>query len=609
MRLKRDLTPINLADIDLSGEASKAATFPTSSLILPVIVAVIVGLFLYTTFLQVTRGAENLYIAENNLSWDGKIPAARGLFYDVNGEKLVINQNSYSVWNTIKTASLDKALVCKDLENALGISLGDCEHKDFTKKVKLAGGIDQKQAILLGSKIRELELELIPELQRTYLYPEAFSQVIGYTGAASDSDVEHGLDYDDIVGKYRLEAQLDTSLRGVAGKRYGNGVEIQVQESIPGNNVVLTIDQKWQSSLYSLLKKQADAMNADGAASVILDADTGAIKAYVSAPSFDANMFSTKISAEDYALLLADKQKPLLDKVSGLQISPGSVFKLASSYALLQSGSLDPATKYVSTGCMSLGEYPFCEFGKYYLGVLDIKLALTRSSNIFFCNAVIEFEKQRSFADYQSLVSLLGFGSQTGIELSGELKGLLPGPEYKLVNYQDNWYSGDSCNTAIGQGMVLVTPIQMANLVAVIANGGTLYKPYVIDREVAQDGEVIEKTDPEVIRNVEMSSTTREYILAGMDGVVNNPLGTAYRFMHGLPGDIHAKTGSAETATMENGQVRTGVHGWTVGFFSFENHTYAFATSLVFGGGAWNITPVMANFISCVFNNFSNGCY
>jgi cell division protein FtsI/penicillin-binding protein 2 len=85
---------------------------------------------------------------------------------------------------------------------------------------------------------------------------------------------------------------------------------------------------------------------------------------------------------------------------------------------------------------MSLGDRPFCEYGKYYLGTLDIKLALTRSSNIFFCNAVVDFEKQRSFADYQSLVSLLGFGSQSGIELSGELKGLLPGPEYKLLNYQ-----------------------------------------------------------------------------------------------------------------------------------------------------------------------------
>lgn len=106
-----------------------------------------------------------------------------------------------------------------------------------------------------------------------------------------------------------------------------------------------------------------------------------------------------------------------------------------------------------------------------------------------------------------------------------------------------------------------------------------------------------------------MSSATREYILAGMNGVVNNPLGTAYRFMHGLPGDIHAKTGSAETATMENGQVRTGVHGWTVGFFTSENTYLCFCHFSCLWGGAWNITPVMANFISCVFNDFSNGCY
>ncbi len=558
---------------------------------------------------QAETGTQSLLIAKQNATFQSEVPPPRGLFYDVNGKRLVSNKNGYYVAVQSSITQEEYIYLSKELFS-LGKTVSAYEEtqKQGSDRVVLVAGLTADQAVLLQSKLPEIGLEVGTIPIRSYLFPKQMSQILGYTGPVSEEDINNGYGYQDRVGKQGLESVLEERLKGIKGKEVSLGLTREIYSALPGENIVLTINIDWQRALYKLLGNQVESLGANVGAAAIVDIETGDLAAYASYPSFDSNDFVQGISSEKYTEYVTDPRKPLIDKLIGLQAPPGSTFKLVSAFANLEKGTIDADTRVFSTGCMPLGNREFCEYGKYHLGELDITTALARSSNTFFCEGTLKLVNEYGMEEYQQLANQLGIGVKTGIDLPGELSGIMPSPKYKLDTFGEGWFAGDSCNTSIGQGMVLVTPLQMLMMTSTIANGGKYYKPNLIKEIQDQEGNVIESDFQQLEREVQIDQKTRDFILEGMNGSVSYPNGTAYRVLNGAPGNPKAKTGSAEAVEFVDGEIRSRVHGWVVGTFEYQNRTYAYVVHVHYGGGGWNATPVVRDFLGCLYSNFPRSC-
>lgn len=572
--------------------------------LMAIVTITFLSLITITIHLQFTQGIESAYAAQANLSRGKQLPPARGLFYDREGKKLVVNENSYDL--TITAEELTSERKAK-LESVLGIAVeqGEAQGQD---KVYLKTGLNSNELVELTSKLTDIPIEFTAGVSRNYLFPNNYAHIIGYTGLASGEDVKNGALLNDKVGKYRLEKQLNNELAGVRGREISLAESISQTESVAGDNVFLTINNDWQASLTKLLGNQVQLLGAQAGAAVVVDISNGDIWAYASVPSFDSNLFSKAISNTQYQELLAARGRPLIDKVVGLQAAPGSVFKIITAHALLQNSIIDANTKVFSKGCMPIGNYEFCEFGDRLLGSLDVTTALQKSSNIFFCTAGLQLDNVVGVNRLVEAAQQLGLGSVTSSGLEGEVAGNMASPEYKMKTFGEKWFPGDTCNTVIGQGMVTVTPLQMAMAVSTIANGGDYYHPNLIDKIADQSGQVLRDDFRKLDRTIALAPDTQRLILDGMFKVAHEPSGSAARFMAKVPGNVRAKTGSAEAAEEINGVAQERVHSWVAGTFDYNGKTFAYAAHIHFGGGSWNVTPVMADFIKCLHINFGGVC-
>lgn len=580
------------------------------------VVFLITGLFLVLvvgTVSQQLNGVGSVYAAERNLVAQQIISPPRGLFYDRNGVRLVTNRSSYGLlvkksdYDEVKLNSLlDKLSTIVPFDRQATVDRfksGDDTH------VLLVGGLSNDQKLLFESVSGDSKYSLVDYAIRDYDQVQYYSHIIGYTGLASADDVKAGAGARDIVGKYRLEKLFNTELSGVKGKVVNQlGGDVTFAE-VPGNNIVLTINDKWQHALYNILGRQVDSLGAIGGGAAIIDISNGDVMAHVSYPTFDPNMFTKGMTDAEYKALLEDPRQPLIDKVASTQIAPGSSFKIVTSYVLLENGIIDDTTHVFSTGCMQISAgFPFCEFGKYYLGDLDLKRALTRSSNIFFCENILKMVGEKGFSPFVDYAKQLGMGQLTGSGLDQEVAGVLASPEYKLQTFKQGWFLGDACNAVIGQGFTVVTPLQMAMMISTIANGGSYYKPNYVKQIQDQTGAVIKSGFTQLLRTIPLKPETQSLILEGMRQVVTSPEGTAYWHLHAMPGNFRGKSGSAQAFVYENGRLVEKVNGWLIGTFEYEGKTYGFSAEIALGGGGWNVSQVMQRFANCLFSNFAPQC-
>lgn len=561
--------------------------------------------------LQTVFGAESLVIADQNLSRNLEISPPRGLFYDRNGEKLVENERIYSLVTSTEISELDYDLA-KIILSEEGLSV-QLEYSELTNlsssSVVLASDLSAEQIIFLKSELDSELFSFADQSQRNYLYPKEFSQVIGYTGPVTDIELSEGYSFQDRVGRSGLEQVLESYLQGVKGSEYSLGLSRQITSPEPGKNVFLTIDIDWQRSLLAKLRRQVNLVGARAGAAAIVEVDSGDLLAYASFPTFDPNDFVKGISAKKYERYLEDESKPLVDKVIGLQAPPGSTFKLVTSLANLELGIVDANSRWESTGCMQLGNSEFCEFGKYILGELDIVSAISRSSNTFFCDATLRLVDEHGYDAYAEIATQLSIGIKTGIALPGEVSGLFPTPDYKQQAFSERWFGGDTCNTSIGQGMVLTTPIQMLMMTASLYNGGKVNVPNLISRIESQTGEVEQVDFRQVKSEYDADEGNLKLISNGMTDAVESETGTGYRVLNGVPGNLKVKTGSAEAIEYEGGKLVSRVHGWVVGVFDHSGRKYAFVVHLQYGGGGWNATPVIRDFVNCLKSDFTGKCF
>jgi penicillin-binding protein 2 len=499
----------------------------------------------------------------------------------------------------------------------------------LTEKVLVAQDVSRDAVIKIRSasdKIKGLWVDY--SSKRRYPYEEMLAHILGYTGEASPEVIEENekIDLGDVVGKDGVELFYDDDLRGEKGVRI---VEINASqklvaeylnegsEPVPGKSLYLSIDLESQKKLDEVLREGMKEFEADGAAAVIEDVETGEIWAASSLPSYDNNLFVGGISSKDYKKLLENPRNPLMNRFIAAQEPPGSMFKTLVAASALEANAISPNTVYVSSGVIYLGQgTPFQEYHKHVYGPLDLNGAIAKSSNIYFCKTMLEL----GIDDFIPYAEFFGIGKPTGIDLPGEASGRLPSPENKIKLAETTnpwldpiWYpEGDSCNTAIGQGITATTPIQVANWAGAIANGGKILKPRFAHKIVLEDGGVDSQensqqvqandineealVDTEIVREGKVSDNNLKHVRRGMRSSVSGPQRVIVP-LDGAKVDVAAKTGTAEFGVQDESGVYTQTHAWVMGFFPYDDPQYSFVFFLEGGGASNNSASVAREFI------------
>ena len=437
---------------------------------------------------------------------------------------------------------------------------------------------------------------------RRYVYGALGSHLLGYVGVPNEIDKEEASQFNfyqpDTEGKAQIELALDAELKGVAGarvlQRNAKGQidgEIGRQAPIAGNSVQLTIDARIQYITEKALRAVGRA------AAVVVDPRNGDILAMASVPSYDPNSFIPAISAAGWNELTQDATDPLINRALSAY-APGSTYKIPVALAGLRA-ELEDRRFNCSGGVQYGNKMMACwiasKNGAH--GTLDLQSAIRVSCNAFF----YQYGNAAGIDQIVAVGNMLGLGQKSGLPLSGEASGILPGPEWMRVNRpRERWSSGQTANVAIGQGYVLTSPLQMAMLTATVANGGTSYFPRLVDKIVEADGTVVRQEPVKIRANLlELGFTTEEIekVRRGMWDVVNRGGGTAASAR--IKGqEVAGKTG---TAQFWRGGVKDN-HTWFIAFAPFDEPRYAVAV-LVQGAqsGGGVAAPIASKILSDVF--------
>jgi penicillin-binding protein 2 len=388
---------------------------------------------------------------------------------------------------------------------------------------------------------------------RGYRYGSSAAHMLGWLGEISPEQLREkefqSYKQGDIIGRGGIEKLLDADLRGRPGGRnllvdaHGRELELLSQiEAQAGRNVVLTLDHRLQLAAETALDNDGHS-----GAVVALDPNTGEILALASRPSFDPNRFAVGVDPAAWRALIQDPHKPLMNRALQGQYPPGSTYKVVTAIGGLEEKLIDRHTEVFCGGSFRLGRRTYRCWKQGGHGTVDVHKALVQSCDVFFYKVGLELGVNR----LSYYARALGLGARTGIELNGEMPGLVPTKEWRQLRDGAPWVEGDTVSVSIGQGQNLWTPLQLAAAYAAIANGGTRYRTHIVKRVLEPDGTLVREVEPEVTGEVAVSAQTLEIVRRGLEGVVHEPHGTGY-VMKNLPGGVHAagKTGTAQVVGM-----------------------------------------------------------
>lgn len=583
-----------------------------------VFIALMIGfsiLLIRLFFLQVIQGNNWRAIADGNRIRIEYVSAPRGIIFDHNNQILVKNVPNFII--TITPANLPKDLEQQSItlakaahiiqipEDQLHQQLNEHKKKFYSQPLVIKSFIPYEEALTLATKLTNLPgIALKVQPSRDYTDTLALSHLLGYLGKVTPKDLETKSEeisneylLSDVLGKAGLELYYEDILRGHKGKQQievnpqGNQIEVLAKEDpIPGNNIVLAMDENLQRNLYDGLEQVSEKLKTPGGAAVAMDPRTGKILALVSYPGFDANFFTKGIDQATYETLINDERKPLFNKAVLGEYPSGSTFKLVIAAAALEEGVVTPETTVNSTGSVRINQSIFKDYKSGGHGITDMRKALAESVNTYFYYAgggyynpdTNTIDGGLGIDRIDQYAQLFGLSSPLGIDLPNEASGFLPSREWKETVKGETWHIGDTYNTSIGQGDVLVTPLQVAAYTSVIANGGTLYQPELVQYTTNQAGEVQSSTQPQVINTGFISPENIRVVQEGMRQAVTD--GSARR-MGTLPVTSAAKTGTAQIAGTEL------THAWFTMYAPYENPEIAL-TVLVEKGGEGSDTAL-----------------
>jgi penicillin-binding protein 2 len=432
--------------------------------------------------------------------------------------------------------------------------------------------------------------DLAYEIKRNYPYGESMSLITGYTGRVNSDDLKNSqckerLDSNDFIGRGGIEGYLDCQLRGTDGKRLvevdamGHYIrELGRDEPKVADDIKLSIDAYWQKKIYKML---------DGKKAVVIISDpkTGKIINFVSSPAFDPNVFSFNQDNEKIREYLNDRENfPLLNRGIAAKYHPGSVFKPVIALAGLESGVINEETMFEDTGVLKVGEYSYNNWlwtkrGQTD-GMLNIVTAIKRSNDIFFykLGEALGLKRIKDWAEK------FGYGEKTGVELIGELSGLVPDEKWKKEVKGENWYLGNTFHLAIGQGDLGVTPLQVNQMTNIVANNGIKCQMSILNDS---------KVDCDDLR---VNKNNLSIVVEGMKQACQKG-GTAWPLFN-FKTPIACKTGTAEV-----GDGSGDVHGWLTAFAPIDNPQISITVMVERGGEGSDVAaPIVGDILKEWFN-------
>ena len=542
-------------------------------------------------YLQITNGTEYTAISNRQRTVDEPIPAPRGYIYDRSGRLLVKNVPTFAV--KIRPADLPddrrdevvaRLAALLRMDPAEINSTIDGNPGSAFDLVRVAQDVDKRTAQLISEAGFDLPgVDVAVEARRQYTDGPLMSQILGYTGPVSAEQLpdlrDKGYQPDDLLGKAGLEAEYETALRGtygvqtVARDKTGRRTQVlqTVKEAVPGASLRLTIDSTTQREAQKALRWAMDKVGMTRGVVIAMNPQTGEILAMVSLPTYDNNKFARGISQTEYKKLLQNKDKPLLNHAIQAHYAPGSTYKLVTGTGALADGDISESTRVLTKPFLTLGETKFYEWNHRGWGPCDIYCGFGHSSDTFFYQlaGMLGIDRLAYWARQY------GFGQKTGVDLPGEVGGIVPDNAWKQEALGAQIFPGETYQAGIGQGYDAVTPLQLINAYSALANGGTLYQPQIVREVVGPDGKVVRPFSRKVLHKLKAKPAVLRVMREAARSTVT--LRHTYNLVD-LPIKIAGKSGTAEFGTPD-AQGRLPYSSFFVGFTpkdprngSFENH-------------------------------------
>ena len=540
--------------------------------------------------LQVVNGDVYAGRAAADRTVEVPVPAPRGLVLDRTGRPIAVSVPSWTV--KVRPADLpagDRSRVLSRLAALTGTDRPTLRGRldAFTGSpfdlVPIERGVTREAALIIGEEADELPgVAISVEPIRRYLDETGaaggplLSHVIGYTGPVNRAELEalegDGYLRDDVIGKAGIEASFEDELRGTYGRqlveRDASGRQLKVIETIreptPGRNLMLTIDADIQRLATRALTWGMDVADVSQGVTVVMNPQTGEILAMVSLPAYDNNKFAAGISTEDFNVYLADPDRPLRNHGISDIYPPGSTYKLVTGIAAMEEGVTTAARQWPTYGCYQIPGAPegecLYDWNRQGFGPLDMVDAFAKSSDTYFYQMAVE----TGIDPLAEWARELGFGELSGIRLPSEEAGIIASTDWARQQGRSGVFTGELAQAGIGQNVIAVTPLQMLNAYAALANGGTLMEPMIVRGETDVDGELIEAYEPEVLHEVAADDATLQTMRIGAREVITS--GHAYTIRDlDLPGALSGKTGTAEFGELTD-EGTLPFHSWFVAY-------------------------------------------
>ncbi len=555
---------------------------------------------------QIINGARYLVLSEENRIKHIPVDAPRGIIYDRNMEPLVVNRPSFNL--LIIPEELSKhpkaVLLLADIMQIDSDYIWDKMNKNkyigFVP-VALSKDIFKKQVAQIEERSIYLPGVFITvSSRREYLKGNFLSHVLGYVGEINSDELKRIENYDssmgDIIGKDGVESFYDKYLRGQKG---GKQVEVTAfgryervlgqKDPVKGNDIVLSIDARIQKIVEDVFKDEVGSV-------VILEPNTGDVLAMCSKPSFDPNVFvDSQKKKELKELLLDTKNKPIMNRSISALYPPGSIFKLVVGMAGLEENIVDQYQIFDCPGWIKIGRIFNCWYDEGH-SFQNIVNAIKNSCNVYFYR-VGQMLGVDTISKYSSD---FGLGKKTYIELPGEKQGLVPSSKWKKQQYKQDWYAGETANFSIGQGYLLVTPLQLARLPSVIATRGVLSQPIIVKKIIHNDGETFDALIQSK-KQLGYKKNNFDIIIRGMKAVVNSQYSTG-RHAKIKNAVVCGKTGTVQVAGRDKvGKNKSKIpwklrnHAWFACFADEKNPVLAMSVFVEHGESGGGKAAVVAH--------------
>ena len=551
-------------------------------------------------FLQLVQGEDLRQRSEHNRIRQLDLPPWRGMILDRHGQLLVGNRPSYELV-VVPEDVADVPLLTRRLASLLRLDPKPLAAQITGAKsaglhqVRLRSDLtweDLARVETYQSELPGVMVQIQPK--RQYRHKGQAAHVLGYLGEVTDVQLKSGkfsgYKMGDYLGRCGVELAWEKYLRGQRGYRRievdAYGRELGQLDRIfptPGANVFLTLDDKLQQEAEACLEGKMGAI-------VALDPRSGKILAMASSPTYSQEAFERGLSASEWQKLSTAKDHPLENRPLKGQYPPGSTFKIVMAVAGLEEKVITPSTVFYCNGTMPFGNHVFHCWKKGGHGGVELYRALVQSCDIYFYNV----GRRLGIDRIAKWSHRFGLGQPTGLNLDKEMTGLVASTAWKKARFHQPWHEGETLSVAIGQGYNLVTPLQMAQVAAAVANGGYLYEPQLVEKVESPAGEILYRAQPVVKSLLGASPATLDFVQKALHGVVSEGTGKNAK----LPAvEVAGKTGTSQVVALEKekkGVKGTQNHAWFVAYAPVSDPQIAVAVLIEHGGGGGAVAAPLA---------------